>query len=490
MQLNLTVTFATNRYHGRKAQRILRDDQRERDDQDELEFPPSPSRLFQALIAGSHCGAYDMVHTDKRDRALQWLESLEPPVIEPPACSETGRGITNYVPNNDNGKRNSSLEHVKTAKSFLAKVFPENHSLIYRWSFESNHLADENAAVICSMARLVTHLGQHQDTVYVHGEISNDAEAPDKTNMMHPIEQSDGDWSSPKVGALDAYRRCYQAWLKGDSKDNVMVPARRVHYRPLETISFDAPMALFELRCKEDERLSYDPRDLRQPAAMVRHAMIEWFEARPSFRRHYGEDLTSRLITGHEADRQHNGAHIACVPIPSLNVEGQADGWIRRVLIIGFGCEEKNAIEVFESVANGINGAELKNQYAKVGYLKKTSLNDSVLRLFTRKEYHVWRTVTPIILTGLMRRGRGAEPLIARALKQAGVNENDIDSVAAFSGPIIPKTVSALDYRVAGYLAETPRYHAEVIFCKPVVGLLIAGRGRHSGFGLMMPWRI
>ena len=73
MQLNLMVTFATSRYHGRISE-------------DELEFPPSPSRLFQALIAGSHCGAYGMVHSDKRDRALRWLELLEPPVIETPAC--------------------------------------------------------------------------------------------------------------------------------------------------------------------------------------------------------------------------------------------------------------------------------------------------------------------------------------------------------------------------------------------------------------------
>ena len=480
MRLNLTVTFATNRYHGRISD-------------EELEFPPSPSRLFQALIAGSHCGAYSVIHIDKRDRALQWLESLEPPMIETSACRETGRGITNYVPNNDNQIPLAHIPnsgHVRTAKSFLAKVFPASNTLRYSWRFESNQEANENATVICKIARLVTHLGHHQDTVYVRGEIASDVEVFDEANAMHPVEQSDGDWTSPKAGALEAYRHRYQVWLKGDSKDNVSVPARRIHYRSLETISFDAPMALFELWRDEDKRHRYDPRDLRQPAAMVRHAMIEWLEARPSFRRRYGEELTLRLITGHEADKQHDGAHIACVPIPTMREEGIADGLIRRVLVIGFGCEERNAVEVFEGVTNGINSAELKDQTVGVGYLKRASLNDAVLRLFTRKESRVWRTVTPIIMTGLMRRGRGAEQLIARALKQAGVNENDIDSIAAFSGPIIPNTVRALDYRVAGYLAETPRYHAEVTFRKPVVGLLVAGRGRHSGFGLTMPWRI
>jgi CRISPR-associated protein Csb2 len=163
---------------------------------------------------------------------------------------------------------------------------------------------------------------------------------------------------------------------------------------------------------------------------------------------------------------------------------------IRRILLIGFGCEEKKSIELFESVANGINGATLKDQSLKVGYLKKASLNDPVLRLFTKKAYRVWRTVTPIILTGLMRRGRGAEVLVARALRQAGANESDIESIATFSGPIVPKTVHALDYRIEknSYLTQTPRYHAEVIFKRPVIGPFVVGRGRHSGFGLMMPY--
>lgn len=483
MQLNLTVTFAANRYHGRISE-------------GELEFPPSPSRLFQALIAGSHCGAYGVIHTDKRDRALKWLESLEPPTIETPASRETGKGITNYVPNNDNHLPLTCVPnsgHVRTAKSFLAIVFPASNTLSYHWRFANKQEAIENAKVICSMARLVTHLGQHQDTVYAHGEITTDAVMPEPVNVMLPIDKNDGNWISPKAGALEAYRERYQMWLGGNSKDNVPIPARRVDYLSPETISFDVPVALFELWHKKesgDKRRSYEPRDLLQPAGMVRHAMLGWLRRHPAFRQHYGEDLTARLIAGHNTDKQYDGAHIACVPIPTLNDEGLADGWIRRVLLIGFGCEEKRAIELFESVADGINGADLKDHSVEVGYLKKASLDDSVLRLFIRRAYRVWRTVTPIILTGLMRRGRGAETLIARALKQAGIDENDIESIATFSGPIVPKTIHALDYRIEknSYLAQTPRYHAEVIFKREIIGPLVVGRGRHSGFGLMMPY--
>jgi CRISPR-associated protein Csb2 len=46
-----------------------------------------------------------------------------------------------------------------------------------------------------------------------------------------------------------------------------------------------------------------------------------------------------------------------------------------------------------------------------------------------------------------------------------------------------------MEYQIEkdSYLAQTPRYHAEVIFKQPVEGVLVIGRGRHSGFGLMMP---
>ncbi|MCG3145683.1 MAG: hypothetical protein HONDAALG_03325 [Gammaproteobacteria bacterium] len=474
MQLQIKLTFATRRYHGRRSE-------------DELEFPPSPVRLFQALIAGSHCGIYDKVHTAERDRALRWLETLEPPVIEAPAVCEAGVGVTNYVPNNDDGRKENRLEHIRTAKSFLAKVFPQGDSLTYRWDFQAAPEAEENAAVICAMVKLITHLGQHQDVVYASGAVSGDDALPDGAWL--PVEQSDGDWASPKPGAFAAYQERYQTWLQGKAKDDVPIPVQRTHYRPLNTIVINPPMALFELWRDEDERKRFDPRELRQPAAMVRHAMIEWMKANTSFTNHYGKDLASRLIAGHEADRQHDGAHIACVPIPSLNAEGKADGWLRRVLLIGYGCEDATSQDLFESLADGINGAELQDQGKPAGYLKRAAPNDSVLRLFIGKGQRVWRTVTPIILTGLMRRGRGAEPLIARALKQAGMPEGEIESVAAFTGPIVQKTIHPLDYQIEknSYLAQTPRYHAEVIFKRPVEGVLVIGRGRHSGFGLMIP---
>ncbi len=481
MQLCLIVKFAEGRYHGRTRE-------------NKPEWPPSPLRLFQALIAGSHRGAYGIVRADVRDSALRWLERLDPPLIVAGLAKDTGGEFTNFVPNNDD-----LLDHIRTPKSLSARVINDNGPVLYRWLIDESEEAIKNAAVICAMVSLVTHLGQHQDIVYASGEVTHTEISQEQSErgklVFCPRKQADGDYESPAEGALEACRSRYHGILGGDSKDDFLIPCHHVRYRPADVIRFDAPLALFELWRAEGKRLRFEPRDLRQPASMTRYAMLEWLDANPVFRDHFGHALTSELIGGHKHDQAaapHDGAHIGFVPLPSLNERATADGQIRRVLVVGYGCEAGMARELFSDAVGNLNGRLLKDGGRALGTLRRAESveKDGILQLFIgeRKPCRVWRSVTPIILTGMMRRGRCVSQLLLRALRQAGISESDVDSVATFRGPVVPKTLRALDYRVRGYLAETPRYHAEVIFRRPVVGPILIGRGRHSGFGLMLPW--
>lgn len=485
MQFSLNVTFANGRYHGRV-------------DDGELEWPPSPLRLFQALIAGSHRGAYGIVNQKVRDDALEWLESLDPPTIEAGCVVESGLGLTNYVPNNDD-----QLDHVRTAKPVLVKLIPGGEPVTYRWQLTDNEAAKTHARVICAMASLVTHLGQHQDTVYVRGEVidaeANSRRVKDDRILQQPHKQPDGEWKSPDKGALAAFQKRYEGVLRGDSPFDYSIPSHDVRYQPSDVISFDAPLALFELWRQEGKRLKFESRDLRQPAAMVRNAMVEWLKENPLFRSYYDEKLGEmqalRLITGHESNQSngpYGGAHVAFVPIPSLNEDSTADGQIRRVLVVGYGCETGLALELFADAVSNLNGRKLKDNGKAIGTLRRveSEARDSVLQLFIgrRKPCRIWRTVTPVVLPGMTRRGRPASQLVLRALKQAGISESDVFSIATYSGPIVSKTIRALDYRVNGYLSETHRYHVEVVFKRPVIGPFVIGRGRHSGLGLMMPF--
>ncbi len=480
MELKIAITFETNRYHGRVKE-------------EDLEWPPSPLRLFQALIAGSHRGVYGIINQDVRDESLKWLEKLAPPIVESCGVVESCRELTNYVPNNDN-----DIEHVKTKKPVAAKVLSQAKPVVYRWQFPDDKSSRKNAAVICAMTSLVTHLGQHQDLVYARGEIveSENTQREPSSIVFEPSEEKDGQWKSPSEGTLDACKRRYQGVLKGESPFDYMIPCRKIDYQNRNVITMNAPMALFELWQTGDRRLVFEPRNLRQPAGMVRNAAIAWLDENPSFGAHYGAELTSRLVCGHmenQPDKPYYGWHIAFVPIPSMNRSFTADGWIRRVLVVGYGCEAGKAKELFDDLVQNLGNRQLKDNGRSVGRIRRVDneARDAVLKFFVGKEKpcRVWRTVTPIVLTGMMRRGRAPSKLVVRALKQAGIDEKDIESIATYSGPIVPKTVHAMDYRMLGYLADSGRYHAEVILKRPLIGPLVVGRGRYSGFGLMMPHR-
>jgi CRISPR-associated protein Csb2 len=89
--LCIAVAFLDPLFHGKR-------------DNDEPEWPPSPMRLFQALVAGSRAGWRNGRWLDADGNGLraafEWLERREPPEIVTP---EAGRAAayTLFVPNND-----------------------------------------------------------------------------------------------------------------------------------------------------------------------------------------------------------------------------------------------------------------------------------------------------------------------------------------------------------------------------------------------------
>ena len=85
--LCITVCWLGDRYHG-----LLGRD-------GPPEWPPSPFRLFQALVAGvARRGALDT----EPGRSLEWLQSKPPIIIAP--RSRPGQVVTRFVPNNDGDK--------------------------------------------------------------------------------------------------------------------------------------------------------------------------------------------------------------------------------------------------------------------------------------------------------------------------------------------------------------------------------------------------
>jgi CRISPR-associated protein Csb2 len=470
MTLEIKVTFLAGTYHARRE-----------------EWPPAPTRLYQALVAASHYGAHGRMHETERDAAFRWLEVQPPPVIVAGPSAYGCTNVASYVPDNDN--RIGEPHKCTGAKSLATHVVAPNSSVLYRWRVNADDA--KHADVIAAMASLVTQLGRTVDSVFVHGQILTDVPVEriaigDDREVFFPRLIVGSAWSAPSAGYLHHCQQRYPRSVSAMPPDYTVT--RQVDYRTSRAVEAP-PIAVVEmLRPRSDRWLAFDPRNLRYAAGLVRHAMIRWTTEMRGVREYFDDDRISRLVCGHrdaQSPECATGGHFAVVPLPSLASHGKADGWIRRVAIVGHGIHATEDKELFAELVRGLHCRDLIDRDCVIGELRCLDKSQEARALsFFSGSGKRWRSVTPIVLTSYTRHGRSREKCLLRALQQQGIAATDIESVATYSGPLVPKTLAAREYRVQGYLSETERVHAEIIFRRTALSALVIGRGRFTGFGL------
>lgn len=103
------------------------------------EWPPSPARLFQALVAaaGPELSAASV-------SALRVLEALAAPVIAAPHIVEAAP-LRAFVPNNDldaEGADPARVAAIRTQKDVRARILPGGAELVFGWRLASAAAAD------------------------------------------------------------------------------------------------------------------------------------------------------------------------------------------------------------------------------------------------------------------------------------------------------------------------------------------------------------
>lgn len=88
--LCISVTFLDRLFHGKGD--------------DEPEWPPSPLRLLQALLAGARTGCRGADWSEIRAETFRWLGKRQPPLIIAPAALRASRH-TLFVPNNHGDRK-------------------------------------------------------------------------------------------------------------------------------------------------------------------------------------------------------------------------------------------------------------------------------------------------------------------------------------------------------------------------------------------------
>ncbi len=122
-ELLIRVRFLDARFHGRG-------------DDGAPEWPPSPLRLFQALLA-----AAKPCWSDALAEAFEWLERQAPPVIHTPP-TRTGAARLTYVPNNNSDTVRDPAQ-LRTGKSIPPTlILPADGAkaeVVYRWPVAPGH---------------------------------------------------------------------------------------------------------------------------------------------------------------------------------------------------------------------------------------------------------------------------------------------------------------------------------------------------------------
>ena len=160
--LLIAVRFPEGRYHGQ-------DDGFNGADG----WPPSPGRLFQALVAAAARGA-NLLPEDVR--ALEWLEGLAPPRIAAPAARR-GRTVKLFVPNNDLdsvGGDPARVSEIRVGKQWRPCFFDSDEPVLYLWDFEPRSAEAER---ICAIAERMYQLGRGIDMAWACGRILEPKEA-------------------------------------------------------------------------------------------------------------------------------------------------------------------------------------------------------------------------------------------------------------------------------------------------------------------------
>lgn len=466
--LCISVTFLDPYFHGKGD--------------DGPEWPPSPFRLYQALIAGTRAGCRRARSAEEESAALRWLERLEPPLIVAPEaalCSSR----THFVPNNDSDKRFSRQARL-TTKVFHAHCLQGGETLHYIWSFDSHKQDNMHAAATCDkIARYVTSLGWGIDQVAATGRVIDEIEMRQLKGvrwkpwrLRRPQSRK---WRVPVQGSfedLEAVYASFRARVQGRHFHPGRTPKQfdLVEYFRTTQLA-PRPYAVFEF----SEGVAFGADRVAQIAAAARAATCRAAKA-GSFAAPGG---AKGYVLGQTVDGHDPSERFSFLPLPTIG-HRHADGRIRRLLI----AEPLGGSGSMAAWAeNRLLGESLGETDGAEGLILHELWRPSSRRVVQRYvgEALEWVTVTPVVLPGFDDGSwKKAERLLVRALTHAGVPLEAVGSIELRKGPFFPGAPHAHAVRVPEYLRGYARWHVSIRFREPVPGPISIGAGRYLGLGL------
>jgi len=479
-----------------------------------LEWPPSPLRLFQALVAAAAHRWGEQQRLAYAVPALRWLETLPPPEIFAPAGVPARTFVQFYVPDN------SADEQVPQWKKGVVEAMPRRSEKIVRptqlpngdrLTFVFAVPAEQEAAlaehwnILEAAVRHVPHLGWGIDQVVGRALRLNLADLEQLPGFRYrPATGGETALRVPIPGTLQALQGRHEAFL-GRIDGQQFRPAPALGVFGMQSYecavlegSTPRPWVAFSILDPQGERYRAfgTARHTMQVAGWVRNATGQictgWPYQDPRQFVH-GDCLSEAQAPakGPNAD-----ARFAFLPLPTIEHRAGEEpvvGDIRRVLIVA----PPGAGEEIAWIRRRLAAQELtrEGETTPIGMLNLLPHSDWVLNQYVRtrrrplaedRDEQVWSTVTPVILPGHDDGDqRKTENLLRKALGHAGLTPEFIAATGIeFRGSGFRRGVDlASRYEVPDNL-EGKRVHVRLTFPRPLSGPLAIGKGRYRGFGL------
>lgn len=467
------------------------------------EWPPSPLRMLQALVAASAGRWNERRELNHSVAAIRWLESLPPPRIVAPNSAPSSIGCQFYVPDNTSDllvpawRKGDITKQPKRTEKIVRPTYLEGSPLHYLYPLANGNCP--HLEVLSAAARSITHLGWGVDMVVANAHVISEEQTRQlggrcwqpTTNGRTPLRVH-------TVGTLDDLIRKHSDFLNRIT-GNEFRPVGPL--RVFDVVQYQRqdeplgrPWRVFELRNTDGSHFRYPHRRLIHIAGMVRHLAIEQMKADPPSS--VPENWVETYVAGHaRADSEHH-RQFSYLPLPSVG-HRHADPGVRRVMIAAPPGDDAWLDHLVRRLAGQElkpRGDEFAGREPPILVPMPRQIRDGVVRCYTEPA-NVWHSFTPLILPGHDDHKPGKlRALIARALQQSGIDLPCEFECSAFSR--FPKSFSTHTYdrlkQPQGYVR--PNYldrltatHVTLRFKEDLLipGPLVIGSGRHCGLGLM-----
>ena len=475
----------------------------------EPEWPPSPLRFYQALVAAAAARWNERTQLEFAKPSLAWFGGLVNPTIIAAAGVKATVPYRLYVPDNVGDKvanswrigNDADISSYRTEKDVRPTHLSGDATVHYLYSLpDACSDLDQHLDILRYAARSITHLGWGIDMVAGNAEVLNERQVAELAGERWESSASGSGTGLrvPVEGTLAALAERHEKFLGRLSQDGFrpvppLTKFKVVQYRRASD-PHSRPYMVFHLINPDEGRpgekpFSYPHQKFIHIAAMLRHLAIDAMSRDKP--RGTPDNWVDTYVAGHAKPGITEHPRFSYIPLPSIG-HAHTDPSIRRVMITAPPGDER----WLEFLAARLVGCQL--QPLEGTMLPKPPILDLPRNQAVVGKYigasNIWASVTPVILPGHNDHSSSkTQKLIEKSLAQAGLEvpcEYEWRAVSWF-----PKSLTAhkydrqknlINYIRPEHLLNFSAVHMRITFQNGLKfpGPLAIGAGRHCGFGL------